>query len=120
MNALNELLLIYADLPDWLGMPAVGVNTKGGSGDFPINTAATRGRVVELELLLEAGANINQRGEHGFTPLHSAVEQGHMAAVEWLLRHGADVNARNDGGERPVDLAVLLGEVQIADLLGVT
>lgn len=114
---IEELLAEYNRLPEYVGMHLVNVNQVGLFGDMPINVAATRGSVVEMEVLLNSGADLNSNGEHGYTPLHNAVEQGMVLAVKWLLEKGADKAALNHAGETPKDLALILGEVELVQLL---
>ncbi|PTT58947.1 ankyrin repeat domain-containing protein [Stenotrophomonas sp. HMWF003] len=111
---LNLLLSLYRELPEFIGIRITRVDQASAFGDMPMNVAATRGSIEELETLLGAGADVNSAGEHGYTPLHNAVEQGKYEAVEWLLRHGAHRGIRNEAGETPGQLASLLGETEIA------
>jgi ankyrin repeat protein len=114
---IEDIFQDYATLPEYSGIELLDVNQSSLFGDRPINVAATRGSLEEMEILLAHGAHVNDAGEHGYSPLHNAVEQGRRDAVEWLVKHGADVLARNDAGETPEDLATLLGEGEIASLL---
>ncbi len=113
---LDLLLSLYRELPEFMGIKITHVDQVSAFGDMPINDAATRGSIEELETLLGAGAgaNVNSAAEHGYTPLHNAVEQDKYEAVEWLLRHGAQRGIRNEAGETPGQLASLLGETEIA------
>ena len=112
-----DIMRDYQTLPEYSGLTLVDVNQVSLFGDRPINVAATRGSVGELELLVTHGARVNEAGEHGYTPLHNAVEQGKLDAVLWLLAHGADRTARNNAGETPAELARVLGEEDVASLL---
>lgn len=100
-----------------MGIKITHVDQVSAFGDMPINDAATRGSIEELETLLGGGADANSAAEHGYTPLHNAVEQGKYEAVESLLRHGAQRGIRNEAGETPGQLASLLGETEIAAYL---
>lgn len=111
------ILTDYESLPEYSGLNLVDVNQVSLFGDRPINIAATRGSIEELETLVAHGANVNDAGEHGYTPLHNAVEQGRLEAVVWLLAHGADKALPNDAGETPAELALVLEDVRIASLL---
>lgn len=115
---LDELLEEYGRLPEWLGEKTPRLNSASLFGDYPINVAATRGNIQEIETLVQAGANVNQRGEHGYTPLHNAVEQNHLHVVVFLLENGADASARNDAGDTPLALAGDLGAAELVRLLG--
>lgn len=114
---INDLLRDYQTLPEYSGIVLADVNQMSLFGDQPINVAATRGAIEEMEILLAHGANINFPGEHGYTPLHNAVEQGKLDAVKWLLKNGANKTVCNNIGDSPLDLAKILGEDEIASLL---
>lgn len=119
-NNRSELQRIFADygeLPEYSGIRLENVNQKSLFGDRPINIAATRGSINEINTLLEEGADINNKGEHSYTPLHNAVEQGHRDVVIFLLSRGADKDVKNIYGQTPADLADLLNEDEIKKLL---
>ncbi|MEZ6134370.1 MAG: ankyrin repeat domain-containing protein [Pirellulaceae bacterium] len=48
--------------------------------------------VPEMELMIEAGANVNARGTHAMTPLLWAFPDAKIERFECLLKHGADPN----------------------------
>lgn len=114
---LQALLNEYAALPEYFGCKSIEVNQVSLFGDRPINIAATRGVLAEIDILLKNGVNINNKGEHGYTPLHNAVEQGHIAAVLFLLDRGANKFIVNDDFQTAGDLAVLLGEHSLVQVL---
>lgn len=114
---LEQLLSDYQRLPEFVGIELRDARQISAFGDRPINIAATRGSIEELEVLLAHGADVDSAGEHGYTPLHNAVEQGMLGAVTWLLRHGANKEVRNSLGDSPRELAVVLGEMEISGLL---
>jgi uncharacterized protein len=115
---INDILRDYQTLPEYLGLHLSDVNQVSLFGDRPMNVAATRGSIDEMEVLLAHGARVNEAGEHGYTPLHNAVEQGQLDAVLWLLAHGANKSMRNGAGETPAELARVLQEEDIAVVLG--
>jgi uncharacterized protein len=112
-----DILKDYQNLPEYSGLMLVDVNQVSLFGDRPMNVAATRGSIDEMEVLVSHGARVSDAGEHGYTPLHNAVEQGQLDAVLWLLAHGADTTVRNKAGETPATLARILREEQIASTL---
>ena len=116
MTNLSEVLATYSELPDW-AETGCELNQPNNYGDYPINVAATRCRIDEIELLLAAGADVNQRGEHGFSPLLSAVEQGCLLAVAYLLEKGANPDLASSDETTPEALAELLEEHEILLLL---
>lgn len=111
------LLAEYSGLPEYSEMVLDSVETTSLFGDKPINIAATRGFISEVETLLSAGVNVNERGEHGYAPLHNAVEQGHLEVVKLLLKNGADPNQQTDDMVTPLELSVMLQEHEITAYL---
>jgi uncharacterized protein len=114
---ISDIMNDYQTLPEYSGLRLVDVNQVSLFGDRPMNVAATRGSIDEMEVLVSHGARMSDAGEHGYTPLHNAVEQSQLDAVLWLLAHGADMTAINNAGETPLALARVLGEEQIASIL---
>jgi uncharacterized protein len=114
---IDDVLGDYQTLPEYLGLRLSDVNQVSLFGDRPMNVAATRGSIDEMEVLTMHGARVNEPGEHGYTPLHNAVEQSQLDAVRWLLTHGADKSVRNSAGETPGDLARVLFEEEIVAVL---
>ncbi len=93
-----------------------------GAGTFPptdpIIEAARRGDVVELERLLEQGADVNSSRGDGMTALHFAAEQGDEEVVRILVQAEADVGAGTRIGHyTPLHLASRGGHVVVAKSL---
>ena len=51
--------------------------------------------LVEVQRLIESGANINAVSGAGRTPLMSATAYGHINIVRFLLENGADINTKD-------------------------
>lgn len=74
------------------------VNRQGARGDRPLATAARRGNLAIVKLLVENGAAVDGGREEGErTPLLEAAWQGHADVVQYLIAKGADVNAGGKG-----------------------
>ncbi|KAK3386679.1 ankyrin repeat-containing domain protein [Podospora didyma] len=72
----------------------------------PLHIAALRSNVIDVELLLRAGADPNQKiSRTSSTPLHIACYAGDYETVRSLLNAGAVVNERNDYGRTPLHIA---------------
>lgn len=114
----KDVLQRYMDenLPDYVGLDLVDVNQKGKFGNTPLDTAAVRGNLEEVQALLEGGADPNIPCEKGATPLHDAVGQGHIEVVRLLLKSGASPNIRSDFGGTPLEWATRRGLKEIASL----
>ena len=72
---------------------------------MPLHTAAFRGRVEDVKLLLERGADPNAKDNAGRTPLHFAAFRGHVEIVKLLLERGADPWIADNDGRIPLDYA---------------
>jgi ankyrin repeat protein len=117
LPSLESILDAMADLPEYLGLDRLDVNTKGGFGNTPLKIAAVWGDVDAIELLVAAGARIDERNEDGMTALHHAAAQNHPQAVKKLIALGASVDARDDDGRTPLDWAKSLGNHDVIEWL---
>ena len=72
-------------------------------GTTELHAAAGASGVVEVEVLLKAGADVNAKDKDGDTPLHAAAgDNSSPAVLEVLLKAGADVNAKDADGNTPL------------------
>lgn len=104
------------NLPEFVGLDLIDVNQKGKFGNTPLDTAAVRGSLEEVQALLEGGADPNIPCEKGATPLHDAVGQGHIEVVRLLLKSGASPDIRSEFGGTPMEWATRRGLKEIAAL----
>jgi cytochrome c len=81
----------------------------------PLHDAAKAGDVVQIQLLLDQGADINESSGTA-PPLYFAINLQHAEAAELLIERGADVNARSTWG-MPLHAAATKGMATIATLL---
>ncbi|GMF37845.1 unnamed protein product [Phytophthora fragariaefolia] len=81
--------------------------------------AASTGKTLLMQWLLEKGAPVNVKDGQGSTLLHTAGTRGHSSMVQLLLQNGANVNERNDKGQTPLHLAssVAMGKPSGLELL---
>ena len=75
-----------------------------------LHSAATKGNVECIKMLVAAGADANARDNLGQTPLHCAANRSHTDAIETLLRLGSDTNARDCRGNTP--WSILFGNMR--------
>ncbi|WYZ41781.1 hypothetical protein EsH8_V_000676 [Colletotrichum jinshuiense] len=77
------------------------------NGSRPIHSAASRGTVAHVQVLLDAGAEIDALNNAERTPLHWAAERGRWDVVELLVDRGADCRARStdESLQTPLQLA---------------
>jgi ankyrin repeat protein len=119
METASGILARYAseELPEYVGVSPLHLQTRGNFGNTPLHIACVRGAMDEVMPLLDAGADVDASGEIDNTPLHEAVGQGHVAVVEALLERGASPGLLNRFGESPIDTAKLSGNHAIEALI---
>ena len=83
----------------------------------PIHDAAKAGDAVQVERLIEAGADVNEMDAAFKTALHWATDEGHMDVVQLLVEKGANVNAKDFTDLTPLFLAVLRENESILEFL---
>jgi ankyrin repeat protein len=78
------------------------IDEVNSSGEPPIVSSGAKGDIVDLKLLLLAGADVASTSKDGMTALHVASYMGHVEFVEHLFAAGADVMTTVGGhGEDP-------------------
>ncbi|XP_029021378.1 ankyrin repeat and SOCS box protein 12b [Betta splendens] len=94
---------------------AASINARSGWGVpvTPLRTAAARGHLRCLELLLQRGAEIDSLDVKAQTPLFAAVSGKHLDCVVALLKAGADPNGSRYNGCSPVLTAAREGDVDV-------
>ncbi|KAJ4978494.1 hypothetical protein NE237_009274 [Protea cynaroides] len=80
-------------------------------------TAARRGELRDLKLLLNTGAITNYHDQYGLTALHAASIKGHTEAVSMLLDHGMDLECQDMEGHTPLHLAVEGSRLETVEVL---
>jgi len=86
-------------------------------GQSPLHTAAWKGHVDAVKLLLARGAPVDQREQFLWTPLMIATAEGHPDVVKLLLAAGAEVDARNIYGRTALSFAAHYGFVELVRVL---
>lgn len=66
------------------------LNKPDPDGQMPLHVAATSGRYVVVELLLDSGATIDIQDQQGQTPLYDAIMQGRTKVAQLLIKRGAN------------------------------
>lgn len=96
--------------------PAV-VNRPDAFGRTALDSAAAKGDLEMVKLLLESGANPNAQGPMKMTPLTAAVRAKRLDIVELLLDHGADPTVAGRDGQTPLQIALAAGDTRIVAAL---
>jgi hypothetical protein len=87
---------------------ALGVDPDALGGQV-VSSAARKGRIEMLELLLDGGADPNLKRTDRQSPVAAAVIHHQREAVDVLLARGADVRSAKRPGESPLLYAVDVG-----------
>ncbi|KAL1917882.1 uncharacterized protein VTP21DRAFT_3716 [Calcarisporiella thermophila] len=84
-------------------------------GDWtPAMTAAMKGRLDIVELLISFGADVNRVNRDGWNCLHLAIKEGHRDIAEYLLRISPECWKRKTrSGRLPIQTAALCGYTEI-------
>jgi ankyrin repeat protein len=79
-------------------------NLHNRRGLSVLQIAASKGLLLVVEALLDAGAEIDAQDPAGDTALHYAMAAEHQGVIDLLVQRHADVYAKNKAGQRPVDI----------------
>ena len=86
-------------------------------GETQLYQSARRGRLTQVRLLLERGADVNIRSNQKQTPLHYAAFEGYLSIVRILVKHGALVSPVDRDGMTPLHFAADAGKTAMVRLL---
>jgi ankyrin repeat protein len=111
MREIERLKEMIRNSPDLLNAPV------GESALAPLHSAALKGQLGVVRLLLDNGASVDVRHNSRRTPLHFAVFGGHKAITELLIDADAQVLATDDGRSTPLHVAAEQGFLEIARVL---
>lgn len=97
----------------------VEVLKLGADPSTALHLAARHGRLVEAQLVIDAGADINAPGKHsGDSILYSALsESENRGMIGLLLNNGPKIDGFNSRGEMPIIHAVQWWGVESVQLL---
>jgi excisionase family DNA binding protein len=93
------------------------METTTTSATMPLIEAAYEGNTVQVQALLEEGADVNEKDAAGRTPLMIAANRGHTYVVQLLLDRGADAGASDHQGLTALQAAESRGFHRIVSLL---
>jgi ankyrin repeat protein len=106
-NRLRELCELHSDL----------ISERYQHGDTLLTIAAGAGRVVEVHILLEAGADVAACDVSGDTALHWAAKSGDIQTVKTLCNAGAEIACVNTDGWTPMHFAACNGQADVVAYL---
>jgi len=87
------------------------------ASDAQLLKAAWEGNLHDLQMALQAGANVNVSDDQDISALRWAAQGGHSEAVRLLLDAGANVNQPSELGWTALMQAVIAGNVETVSLL---
>jgi ankyrin repeat protein/N-acetylneuraminic acid mutarotase len=93
------------------------INAPDQKGETLLESAAAKGKLAVVKVLLENGAAVDGLQLPGLTPLHYAAGNGHKAIVDLLLSKGAKADAQSQSGVAPLHLAARKGYETVAKAL---
>ena len=93
------------------------INAPDQAGVTLLQSAALKGNLAVVKVLLENGAAVDGLQQPGLTPLAFAAASGHKAAVDLLLSKGAKADAHTENGVTPLHLAARKGHETVAKAL---
>jgi uncharacterized protein len=114
---IDRVLHRYSRHAEFLGEDLTDISQVGAFGSQVLHLACFANRCDDIEVLLDAGAEIDAVGDLGLRPLHYAVLGGSSEAVRLLLSKGANADVENEYGETPAHMSHLLGHSEIEGLL---
>jgi ankyrin repeat protein len=93
------------------------INAPDPIGETLLQSAAAKGKLAVVKLLLDSGAAVDGLQQPGLTALHYAAGNGHKAIVDLLLSKGAKPDAQTAGGVTALHLAARKGYETVAKAL---
>lgn len=93
------------------------VKHKNREGKTALHLAVKNNCIDNINILIEALADLNVKCNMGFTPLHDAIVAGRVHAICILIEKTADVSLKDNKGNNPLHTAVLQGNRDILEVI---
>ncbi|RDH44396.1 ankyrin repeat domain-containing protein [Zooshikella ganghwensis] len=103
---IKKILDQVRDNPEYSGFDDVEVNTPSLIGDTPIFSVIISGSLNDVQILIEAGADINYQGDELYTPLMQAIEFEKFDIAKYLIECGCNTSLKNAIGMTALDIAL--------------
>jgi ankyrin repeat protein len=113
---MKKLIIALALLPVSTYIDGMKSKTSSNNTILKFLTAANKGDLVTIEMLLKTGINVNC-SDNGYNALHVAAENGHLDIVKGLISSGADVNIAANNGFTALHFAAQNGHLDIVKKL---
>jgi ankyrin repeat protein len=114
---LQQLIDKYSGHPYFLGMTLSDINQPSAVDDTLLHIVARVGTLEEINLLLNAQAQVNAIGDMGQTPLHDAAIKGRLDIVKRLVDAGGNPRIKNEFDQTPGEAAECRGHIEVAEFL---
>jgi len=82
-----------------------------------LRIAAKEGNIIDVQNLLDSGADINAKNNIGWTALKYAAFRGEKGCVDLLLKVGAKIDAKTNDENTALDLAKKNNHIEVVRLL---
>ncbi|XP_021712114.1 uncharacterized protein LOC5564954 isoform X2 [Aedes aegypti] len=102
---------------DELPIDMFGKDSKFIFHGTPLHTAAGKGNIEMVKLLIDHNANIDTKDDEGCTPLHYASRNGNLEMVKLLIDNRANVDTTQNEGWTPLHYASQNGHIDVVKLL---
>ena len=82
-----------------------------------LRKAVLKGKIQEVTLALERGANVNQNFKGKWSNVHFAARQNKPQVLKLLIQHGGNVNKKKCDGATPLHVACSAGFLEVTKIL---
>ncbi|CAH1154571.1 unnamed protein product [Phaedon cochleariae] len=95
----------------------VDIDIQENDCKTPLHSAAEKGHLDCLKILVDSGGDVNIQDNEGDTPLHWAAYQGHLDCLKILVDSGGDVNIQDNNGGTLLHWAARQGHSECLKIL---
>jgi ankyrin repeat protein len=108
-NENPDVLILLFDL----GIAPAHLEVRNRAGKSPLMKAVKAGRLRNMSLLLDHGADPDASFTNGTTALHTACRLEHVEEALLLIEAGANVNAIGGDGKAPLHFAAVIPSIDL-------